>query len=64
MEDEPMYTIRAAGNLLSVSDDTIRRTIKSGALPASKIGGQYRIKASDLDAYIDANKINTNGGGE
>lgn len=59
-----MYTVQAAANLLAVNAETIRRRIRNGELAAYKIGNDLRIKASDLDAYVDANKINTNGGGE
>jgi excisionase family DNA binding protein len=38
---------------LPVNRRTIYRLIKSGNLPAVRIGGQWRFRRSDLDAWID-----------
>ncbi len=37
-----------------VSTATIVRIIKTGKLKASKIGGQWRIRRSDWEAYIES----------
>jgi len=47
-------TIIEAARLLGVSDDTIRRRIKAGALPALIIAGKFRIDPADLDAMVRA----------
>ena len=36
-----------------VNRRTIYRLIKSGTLPAVRIGGQWRFRRSDLNAWID-----------
>ena len=38
---------------LKVNPRTIYRLIKSGELPAVRIGRQWRFRRSDLDAWID-----------
>jgi excisionase family DNA binding protein len=35
-----------------VNQMTVRRWIKAGHLPAMKVGKQYRIKQSDVDAFL------------
>jgi excisionase family DNA binding protein len=43
--------IREAADYLSVEYKTIYRLVRSGELPAGKIGGVYRIRKEDIDAY-------------
>jgi len=38
---------------LKVNPRTIYRLIKSGELPAVRIGRQWRFRRSDLDSWID-----------
>jgi excisionase family DNA binding protein len=38
---------------LKVNPRTIYRLIKTGALPAVRIGRQWRFRRADLDAWID-----------
>ena len=35
-----------------VNQMTVRRWIKAGHLPAMKVGKQYRIQQSDVDAFL------------
>jgi excisionase family DNA binding protein len=54
---ERVYTLRQAASIKAVSEDTLRRAIRSAVgnvLPAKIIGRGYRIKASDLDAWYEA----------
>lgn len=46
-------TIAEAARYLGVSDDTIRRRVKDGALPAVLLANRYLISVADLDALID-----------
>ena len=41
-------------DLLAVSPATVRRLIRSGELPAVRVGGQHRISPERLSAYMDA----------
>jgi excisionase family DNA binding protein len=52
MTEEIVYTILEAAKLLKVSDDTIRRLIKTGELDAVKVGNQWRIKKSSVDNLL------------
>jgi len=47
-----LYTINEAKELLSVSDDTIRRMIKASELSAVKVRGAWRIRRESLEKYL------------
>lgn len=49
----PMLTLKDVSERLAVSHMTVRRLVESGAIRASKIGGQLRIRPEDLDLYIN-----------
>ena len=53
---EDFYSVYEAAELLKLHHNTIRRGIKSGAIPAVQIGRQWRIKKADLEAITDTNK--------
>ncbi len=46
--ENPWFTLEAAAKMLSVSERTLLRWIKSGKLKPSKVGREYRIKPQDL----------------
>jgi excisionase family DNA binding protein len=50
--EEPLYTVRDVSERLKVTGRTIRDWIKSGRLKAVRAGHAWRIKASDLDAFL------------
>ncbi len=56
MEEERWYEVKDVVDMLKVHEQTVRRWIKQGDLPAVLFGrrGGYRIKASDLDAFLSA----------
>ncbi len=56
MEDERWYDVKDVVDMLKVHEQTVRRWIKQGELPALLFGrrGGYRIKASDLEAFLTA----------
>ncbi len=51
-EIDAFYSIEDVATLLSVSDKTIRRWIKSGELVAHRIGRQWRISKTDLNTFL------------
>ena len=51
---ERLLTVGEVADHMRVSNMTVYRLIKSGALPAIRVGKNYRIRASDLTAYLDA----------
>jgi len=51
---DKLLTIREVAKILRVSERSVNRYIEYGKLKASKIG-QWRIKQSDLDKFLEDN---------
>ncbi|MBE5887059.1 MAG: helix-turn-helix domain-containing protein [Lachnospiraceae bacterium] len=49
---DELYTVEQAAIYLKVSTKTIRRLIKNEKIIASKVGGRWRIKKSDIEGYL------------
>jgi excisionase family DNA binding protein len=49
-------TLEEAAERMGVEYKTLYRLVRSGDLPAGKIGRLYRIRAEDLDAYFEKQK--------
>jgi excisionase family DNA binding protein len=49
-----LLTPNEVAEQLRVSTMTVYRLIKSGDLPAIRVGKHFRIRASDLAGYLDA----------
>lgn len=49
-------TPQQAADILGVTDETVRRWVGAGRLPAKRVGpsGRYRILRSDLDGMVRA----------
>ena len=47
-----MMTIKEVAEYLSVHEKTIYRLVKSGELPALRVGGQWRFDIKELDALV------------
>ena len=45
------FTLAEAASLLSCHAATLRRAIKNGTLPAARLGREYRISRTDLQAF-------------
>ena len=48
------FTAVEAARRIRVSDETIRRWVREGKLPAMKLGFQYFILHKDVDKYTKA----------
>jgi excisionase family DNA binding protein len=48
------FTLPEAAKLLSCHRETLRRAIRTGELPAAKLGRDFRISRSDLQAFWTA----------
>ena len=63
-----LLTLSEAAALLHVSTRTLQRMIRSGELPALKVGGQWRMRESQLTQWIEKRESSVaatnNGGGE
>ncbi len=55
---EPLLSVRAAAELLSVSSRTVYALVERGELPAIRVGGQIRFVPSTLEEWL------RNGGGQ
>jgi len=55
---EELLVPREAGIIAGCHDDTIRRAIEKGFLPAQRVGNTWAIKRSDLQTWIEAGKPN------
>jgi excisionase family DNA binding protein len=51
--------IKEAGEYLDLEYKTVHRLVRSVEIPAAKIGGVYRIRRADLDAYFEMQKQRT-----
>ena len=56
-----LLTVREVADAMRVSTMTIYRLVRAGALPAIRVGKHFRIRARDLDEYLEAQ---TFGGGD
>ena len=52
--EEQLLSLEDVAGRLQVSDQTVRRWIKSGKLAAYKPGLEWRIKPSDLDEFLQS----------
>jgi len=53
---EELLTMEEAAKILRVDYKTVYRLVRSGELPAGRVGRVYRIKRGDLAAYFESSK--------
>ncbi|HEY8200377.1 MAG TPA: helix-turn-helix domain-containing protein [Actinomycetota bacterium] len=46
-------TVSEVARLMRVSNMTVYRLIRSGALGAVRVGNRYRVRSSDVHKYLD-----------
>ncbi len=51
---DSILTLVEVSTLLRVAQRTVYTMAQKGELPAFKVGGQWRFRRADLDAWIDA----------
>jgi excisionase family DNA binding protein len=51
-----LLSIHSSAELLSVCTKTVRRFVKSGALPYHRVGRQIRISQKDLNVFVALNR--------
>lgn len=51
---DEILTLPEVAQLLKVAEKTVYTMAQKGELPAFKVGGQWRFRRTDLDAWIDA----------
>jgi excisionase family DNA binding protein len=47
-----LLTLNEAASILKISKRTLHRMIKNGQIPATKIGGQWRILESRFEEWV------------
>ncbi len=55
-QGDRLHTVAEVAEHMRVSNMTVYRLIKAGAIAAVRVGKSYRIRQSDLDAYLDASR--------
>jgi len=55
MSDE-ILTIQELAEYLKLNEKTAYRLVGEGKLPGFKVGGSWRFKREDIEAWIEANK--------
>ncbi len=55
---EPLLTVGEVAGVMRVSNMTVYRLIKSGQLPAIRVGKNYRIRRSDIERYLRDRAVN------
>lgn len=53
MQDDVFLTVEEIARQLRVSQDTVRRWIRDGRLPAIDLIGQYRIRREDYEKFLE-----------
>ena len=55
MELEQVYKIKQVAKALSVTNDTVYHMLLDGRLPGVKLGNRWRVRASDVQRFLEAN---------
>ena len=57
VDDSSALTVREVAGYLNVDEKTIYRLAKRGDLPGFKVAGIWRFKKSDIDQWIERQKL-------
>jgi excisionase family DNA binding protein len=49
---QPILNIEEVADLLRISDRTVRRLLAANELPGFKVGGTWRFRREDINAWI------------
>jgi len=64
MSQDEVLTLKEVAALLKIADRTAYMMVQRGDLPGFKVGGQWRFKRKDIDAWMEAQKRSSRVGGE
>jgi excisionase family DNA binding protein len=56
-----LLTVSEVASAMRVSNMTVYRLIKSGELPAVRVGKNYRLRESDLERFLEERSVRTEG---
>lgn len=54
---EPLLTLSEAAEILGIHQDTLKKRARAGEIPAMKIGKYWRLRLSDLDAWVQSKLV-------
>jgi excisionase family DNA binding protein len=57
-----LLTVGEVAAAIRVSNMTVYRLIKSGELPALRVGKNYRLRQSDVEAFLDERSVRAKDG--
>lgn len=57
IDEAAIYTVAEAAKALGMGETFVRKRIKSGELPAKRLGSSIRIKGSELAAWFDGQQM-------
>lgn len=52
-----LLTVAEVAEMLRVSTMTVYRLIRTGELPAVRVGRSYRVKQADLERYLEEQMV-------
>ncbi|MEX2275647.1 MAG: helix-turn-helix domain-containing protein [Actinomycetota bacterium] len=52
-----LLTVAEVADIMRVSNMTVYRLIKSGQLPAIRVGKNYRIRESEVEQYLSQRSV-------
>ncbi|MDQ1466102.1 MAG: hypothetical protein QOH10_517 [Actinomycetota bacterium] len=52
-----LLTVREVAETMRVSSMTVYRLIRAGELPALRVGKHFRIRETDLNAYLESQTV-------
>lgn len=61
MQEIKVYSLEKVQEILQVTRRTIYNYIRGGRLPAVKMGGRWRIRHEDLDAFLTGKRQQEHG---
>jgi excisionase family DNA binding protein len=56
MSTDEVLTLQEVAALLKIAERTAYMMVQRGDLPGFKVGGQWRFKRTDIDAWMEAQK--------
>ncbi len=64
MSQDEVLTLKEVAALLKIAERTAYMMVQRGDLPGFKVGGQWRFKRNDIDAWMEAQKRSDHQGRE
>ena len=56
-----LFTVAEVAAAMRVSNMTVYRLIKTGELPAVRVGKNYRLRETDLERFLEERSVRTEG---